>query len=169
MGTIKQHFEADVFQFRSASAFPTYVKADGTSFPVTGLAFDATTEQTAYVRCRMLNYGGTGLVTALFGWYADTATSGGIAIGASMAAMTANGDVADVETKAFAAETIITDTHLGTVGQRPHDVAGTIAANDSVGGDDWCWFRIARKVADAGDTMTGFMILTMLDISYSDT
>jgi hypothetical protein len=83
--------------------------------------------------------------------------------------MTPNADVADVETKAFAAESLLADTHLGTVGQRPHDISGVITASDSVGGDDEVWLRVTRVVADANDNMTGAAILTMFDVSYSDT
>lgn len=168
MGTIKLHFEADMFQFRAATAFPQYVKNEGTSAPVWGLAFDASAEETAYLRLRASNYG-TGSWTALVNWYADTATSGGITLGVSLAAVSPNTDTQDVETKAFDTENLFSDTHLGTVGQRSHDIAGNLATIDSVAADDWVIIRVARKVADAGDTMTGDMILTMLDITYSDT
>jgi hypothetical protein len=168
MATIKQHFDSDVLQFRSATAFPQYVKADGSSYPVTGLAFDATTEEAAFIRLRAINYG-TGNWTILLGWYADTATSGGITWGVSLAAITPNTDTTDTETKSFATETTFSDTHLGTTGQRAHDVIGTITNLDSVAADDWVEIKIARKPADAGDTMTGDAILTMVGISYSDT
>jgi hypothetical protein len=168
MATIKQHFDADVVQFRSATAFPQYVKADGTNGPVTGLAYDASTEEVAFIRTRATNYG-SGNWTVLFSWYADTATSGGVSWGVSVAAITPNTDTQDVETKAFATETVVSDTHLGTVGQRAHDVAATVSNLDSVAADDWVLLKIARKPSDAGDTMAGDAILTMVDVSYSDT
>lgn len=168
MATIKQHYDADMFQFRSASPFPQYVKVDGTNGPVTGLAFDATIEQVAFLRLRATNYG-SGNWTVQFNWYADTGTSGGISLGVSVGAITPNTDTQDVETKAFSTETIFTDTHLGTTGQRSHDVVGTISALDSVAADDVVALKVARKTADAGDTMAGAAIVTMVDISYSDT
>jgi hypothetical protein len=168
VGTIKQHFAPEFALLRSATAFPQFVRADGTTGPVSGYAFDATTEETIYYRFRAGNYG-SGNITITAAWYADTGTSGGIAIGVSLAAITANTDTQDVETKAFATETIITDTHLGTTGQRAHDVIGTLSNLDSLAVDDWVLMRIARKPADAGDTMSGDMILVMVDLSYSDT
>jgi hypothetical protein len=168
MATIKQHFDADAAQFRSATAFPQYVKVDGTNAPVTGLAYDASTEETSYLRMRAINYG-SGNWTVNLNWYADTASSGGVSWGVSVAAITPNTDTQDVETKAFATETIVSDTHLGTTGQRSHDVVGTLSNLDSVAADDLVLIRVARKPADAGDTMSGDAILTMVDISYSDT
>jgi hypothetical protein len=167
MATIKQHIDSDQMQFRSATAFPAYVKAEGSAAPVTGLAFDASTEQAAFIRTRAINYG-TGNWTVLVNWYADTGTSGGVSFGVSIAAITPNTDTQDIETKTFATETIFSDTHLGTTGQRDHDVAGSISNLDSVAADDYVSIKLARKTADAGDTMSGPCIVTMVDISYSD-
>lgn len=168
MGTIKLHFDTDTFQFRVGYSYPQFVKADGSSFPVSGLAFDASVEEIAFFRFRAVNYG-SGNLTVILGWYAASASSGGVAWGTSLAAITPNTDTTDVETKAFATETITTDTHLGTTGKRAHDAIGTISNLDSLASDDWAWVRIARKVSDAGDTMTGDAILTTVDLSYSDT
>lgn len=167
MGTMKLHFDPEVVIFRSATAFPQYVRVDGTTGPVTGLAFDASTEETIYIRFRALNYG-TGNWTITCNWYADTASSGGIALGASIAAITPDTDTQDMETKAFATETVFTDTHLGTTGQRSHDAVGTLSNLDSVAANDIVNMRLARKPADAGDTMSGDLILTAIDLSYSD-
>lgn len=168
MATIKQHFEPEAFQFRSGTAFPQYVKAEGTNAPVTGLAYDASTEESAFFRTRATSYG-TGSWTFIIDWYADTATSGGVTWGVSIAALTSNTDTQDVETKAFATETTVNDTHLGTTGQRPHSVTMTVSNLDSVAADDEVYIKVSRKPADASDTMTGNAILTMLDVSYSDT
>lgn len=167
MGTMKLHFDPETCIFRTATAFPQLVRVDGTTGPVSGLAFDASTEETIYFRFRALNYG-TGNWTLTLNWYADTASSGGIAWGASLAAITPDADTQDMETKAFATETVFTDTHLGTTGQRSHDAVGTLSNLDSMAANDIVNMRIARKVADAGDTMAGDMILTSVDISYSD-
>lgn len=168
MATIKQHFEAEAFQFRSGTAFPQYTKAEGTNAPVTGLAFDAATEEAAFLRTRASSYG-SGNWTLSFDWYADTASSGDVVWGASVAAITPNTDTQDVETKAFATETTVTDSHLGTTGQRAHTISMTVSNLDSVAADDEVYLKVVRKAAAAGDTMTGDAILTMLDVSYSDT
>lgn len=168
MATIKQHFDTDVMVFRSATAFPQTLKTDGTNAPITGLAYDAATEEAAFLRTRAVNYG-TGNWTVTLNWYADTATSGDVIWGVSIAAITPNTDTQDVETKAFATETTVTDTHLGTTGQRSHDVVMTISNLDSVAADDVVLVKVARKAAAGGDTMSGDAILTMVDVSYSDT
>lgn len=169
MATIKQHFESDAFMYRSATAFPQLVRADGTNYPVSGLAYDASAEEASFVRFRASNYG-SGNLTALINWYAATATSGDIVWGISLAAITPNTDTQDMETKAFATEQTVTDSHLGTTGKRSHDApALTISNLDSLAADDIVELKVVRKAAAAGDTMTGDGILTMLDISYSDT
>lgn len=168
MATIKQHFDTDQLQFRSSSPFPMLVKADGTAAPVTGLAYDASIEQSSFIRTTAVNYG-SGNLTISLKWYADTALSGGVTWGVSIAAVTPNVDTQDIETKAFATETTFSDTHLGTVGQRPHEVIGTLSNLDSLALDDIVMFRISRKPGDAGDTMAGYVILIMADIWYSDT
>ena len=168
MATIKQHLEARDGEYRSSTAFPALVKAEGTNAPVSGLAFDASTEEAIFFRTRAVNYG-TGNWTVIVGWYADSASSGGVTWGVSIAAITPNTDSQDIETKAFATETTFSDTHLGTTGQRAHDAVGTISNLDSVAADDVVVIKLARKPADAGDTMSGDAIVTMIDLSYSDT
>lgn len=167
MATIKQHFKTTVFEFRSATAFPQYTKVDGTNAPVTGLAYDATIEQSAYVEMQAINYG-SGNWTAALEWY-GRAISGGVTWGISMAAITPNTDTQDVETKSFATETLVSDTHLGTTTQRAHSVAMAISNLDSVSADDWVWLKVSRKPGDSSDTLAGFAILTKLTIFYSDT
>lgn len=170
MGTIRLHFDPDVAMFRSATAFPQFVKAEGSSAPVTGLAYDATAEEAAFFRFRTINYG-SGAITVNVGWYADSASSGGVTWGVSLGAITANTDTQDVEADGFATEVTFSDTHLGTTGQRAHDVIGSIsgASLDSLAADDWVVLKLARKPSDGGDTMTGDAIVTQLDLSYSDT
>lgn len=168
MATVKLHFDSDVMTFRSATAFPQLVRNDGTNYPVSGLAFDAATEQAAFVRFRAVSYG-SGNLTALINWYADTASSGDIVWGISLAAITPSTDTQDMETKAFATEQTVTQTHLGTTGQRSHDATLTISNLDSIAANDHVVLKVARKSAAAGDTMSGDGILVMLDVSYSDT
>lgn len=142
----------------------------GTNFPVESLAFDASTEETCYFKFRAVKYAG-GDVTVRLRWYADTASSGGVAFGASVAAITPNTDTQDIETKAFDTETVGTDSHIGTTGQRLHETTITVPAADTDGmaEDDWCVLRLARKVADGGDDMTGDAHVVACDIEYSDT
>ena len=99
----------------------------------------------------------------------DTASSGGITYGASLAAITPNVDTQDIETKAFATENTASDTHLGTTGQRQHSFAVTVSNLDSLAADDEVYLRIRRVPADGGDTMTGDAIITRVIVTYSDT
>lgn len=161
-----------VFDAGSAS-FPTTnpaapVETQGTNFPVRGLAYDATTQETAYFYFQAINYG-SGNITATVHWYADSATTGGVVWGGSLAAITPDTDTQDIETKAFATESTAADTHLGTTGQRLHSIDITLSNLDSLTAGDWVCLRLRRAPADASDTMTGDAIVVGLTLSYSDT
>lgn len=167
MATVYQQFAPEEAQFL-ASAFPQIVKALGTNFPVSGLAFDAATDETAYWKWRAIRYG-SGNITVDIDWYADTASSGDVIFDAAVAAITPNTDTQDVETKAFATVNSVTDTHLGTTGQRLHRATITISNLDSLADGDVVWLKLNRDANAAGDTMTGDAIVTNITLSYSDT
>lgn len=152
-------------QFLS-TAFPQYVKNNGTNFPVSGLAFDAATDEAAFWKFLAVDYTSGNLTLDLF-WYADTATSGNIVWDAQIAAITPETDTQDVETKTFAAISSVTDSHLGTTGQRLHKATITLSNLDSLAADDVVWLRVNRDANNASDTMAGDAILTLVQLSYS--
>jgi hypothetical protein len=140
----------------------------GTNFPVSSLAYDAATEEAAFYKFAAISYG-SGNLTLSFHWYADTASSGDVIWGAAIAAVTPNTDSGDVETKALATAQTVTDTHLGTTGQRLHTIDLTISNLDSLAANDLVWMRVYRDADAAGDTMAGDALLTALVLAYSDT
>lgn len=150
-----------------ASAFPQYVKNNGTNFPVSGLAFDAAADEAAFWKFLAQNYGSGNLTVNLY-WYADTASSGDVIFDAQIAAITANTDTQDVETKAFATINSVTDTHLGTVGQRVHLATITISNLDAIAASDLVFLRLNRDANNASDTLTGDAIVVAVEVSYSD-
>lgn len=152
-------------QFLS-TAFPQYVKANGTNFPVSGLAFDAATDEAAFWKFKAVDYTSGNLTLDLF-WYADTATSGNIIWDAQIAAITPDTDTQDVETKAFAAISSVIDSHLGTTGQRLHKATITLSNLDSLAADDIVWLRVNRDANNASDTLAGDAILVLAQLSYS--
>ena len=114
------------------------------------------------------NYG-SGNVTVKPAWEADTASSGDVIWGAALAAITPNSDSQDLETKAFATAVTVTDSHLGTVGQRLHSIDLAINNLDSLAAGDWVAMKFYRDADAAGDTMAGYANLVSLLVSYSDT
>lgn len=151
-----------------SSALPEWKHILGSNGPVVGWAFDAATLEQIYFQIPLLAYG-SGNLTLRYVWYADTASSGAVIWGAQIAAITSNTDTQDVETKAYATAQTVTDTHLGTTGQRMHDIDLTISNLDSAAANDLIFLRVYRDAAAGGDTMAGDAILTMLTLSYSDT
>ncbi len=167
MATVRHVFEAGDAEFPTSNpAAPILVQ--GTNFPVSGLAFDTTTQETAFFKFPAISYG-SGNLTVTIDWYADTASTNGIVFGASLAAITPNTDTQDVETKAFATENTGSDTHLGTTGQRVHSFDITVSNLDSITAGDDCWLRIRRVPADGSDTMAGDAIVIRVIVAYSDT
>lgn len=166
MATVTQVLDAGAAQFLS-TAFPAAVK-NGTNAPVYGLAYDAASDEAAFWLFRAVSYG-SGNLTVTVDWYADTATSGDVIWGAQLAAITPDTDSQDVETKALATANTVTDTHLGTTGQRLHRASITVSNLDSLAANDDVWLRIYRDADAAGDTMTGDAVLVSVGIAYSDT
>jgi len=150
-----------------AATFPAYLKANGSSFPVSGLAYDAATDESAFWRFRAVNYA-SGNVTLDIFWYADTATSANVVWEAQLSAITPNTDSQDIETDGLATLNFVQDTHLGTTGQRLHSCAITISNLDSLAADDIVTLRIARDAngTSATDDMTGDAILVSATVSY---
>lgn len=167
MATTRQTFAPGDAQLPTTNA-PAPTMVQGTNFPVPGLAFDATTQETCYFRFAALAYG-SGNVTVSVDWYADSASANGVAFGASLAAVTQNTDTTDIETKAFATEVIASDTHLGTTGQRLHSFDIVVTNLDSIASGDDVTLRLRRAPNDGGDSMTGDAIVTRVTVSYSDT
>ncbi len=167
MATVYHQLLPEAAQFL-ATAFPQYLKTNGTSFPVSGLAYDAAADQAAFWKFRAVEYA-SGNLTLDIEWYADTASSGTCVWEAQIAVITPNTDTQDVETKAFAAEATVDDTHLGTTGQRLHRATITVTGLDSLAQDDQVWIRIRRIGSHANDTMAGDAELSQAEVSYSDT
>ncbi len=166
MATVYTELLPEGAQYLAAN-FPAYVKTNGTNFPVTALAFDAAATETAYWRMRAANYGGGNLVAEIE-WYADSASSGDVVWEASIAAITPETDTQDIETKAFATAQTVTDSHLGTTGQREHRALLTISNLDSLADKDDLTLKFSRLGASGSDTMTGDALLVRVVLTWSD-
>ncbi len=149
------------------TAFPALVR-NGTNFPVPALAYDAATDEAAFWSFRAVNYA-SGNLTVDIDWYADTATSGDVIWDVQIAAITPNTDTQDTETKALATVNSVTDTHLGTTGQRLHRATVTVSNLDSLAADDDVWIRVARDANNASDTLTGDALITKVAVTYLST
>lgn len=159
-------FEAQDGDLRS-SGFPGIVKANGSAAPVPAYAFDAAAVETLFFRFVASDYQGAATVNVDIDWYADTASTGAVVWGAQLAAITPDADTQDVETDTLPAVTTVTDTHLGTVGQRLHrcTIGLTGAALDSLAANDHCVLAISRQASNGADTMAGDAVLTYVKIA----
>ena len=167
MATVSIPLHPEEAQFL-ASAFPAFYVVRGTNFPVPGLAFDAASDEAAHWKFYADSYGSGNLTVTVF-WYADTATSGDVIWGAQLACITPNTDSQDIETDGLATANTVTDSHIGTTGQRLHSAAITVSNLDSIAAGDYVNLRLYRDADAGGDTMAGDAIVTMVVVSYSDT
>ena len=167
MSIIKHTLLPEEAQFLAAN-FPAYDKPGGTNFPVACLKFDAATDEAAFWKLIAQNYG-SGNITVNILWYADTASSGDVVWDAQIAAITPNTDTQDIETKALAAVNSVTDSHLGTVGQRLHEATITLSNLDSIAADDLVFLRLNRDANNGSDTMAGDACVVAVEVTYSDT
>lgn len=171
MGDVEQYLTPEEAHFVTASSgVPQFAINQGTNFPVSGLAFDTTTAETAYWKFGPVAYG-SGSITCDILWYADTSTTSthGVAWQVALAAITPGTDTTNVETKAFAtAQSASTD--LGsTDAQKLMKTTVTITNLDSIAAGDEAWLKVTRLVSDSGDDLTGDAILTSVRLAYSDT
>tara|TARA_R110000868_G_scaffold181339_5_gene422293 strand:+ start:217 stop:639 length:423 start_codon:yes stop_codon:yes gene_type:complete len=137
----------------------------GTNFPINTLAFDTTTSETVYFRFIARNYL-SGNLTIRVRWYADTATTGGVVWGAAIAAVSA-GDAQNMETKAFATEQLSATSTASATTHGPVEATITVSNLDSLASLDDVTLRIARKVAEAGDTMAGDALVMFVIVEYA--
>jgi hypothetical protein len=151
-----------------ASAFPAMTKVAGTSFPVSSLAYDASTDEAAFWKFEAVGYTSGNLTLEIL-WYADTASSGNVVWEAQVSAITPNTDSQDVETDALATLNYVQDAHIGTTGQRVHSCSITISNLDSLAANDLVHLRIARDAngTNATDDMTGDAQLIAAILTYS--
>lgn len=167
MATVYQNLPVGGASFKPTN-FAVFTVIPGTNYPIPVLKFDAAAEWDAYWSFQAQRYG-SGNVTVRVLWYADTATADNVVWGAAIAAITPDTDPQDVETKAFATAATVTDTHLGTTGQREHQAIITVTALDSLAADDMVRLRLYRDADAAGDTLAGPVFITGVAVSYSDT
>lgn len=168
MATVKKPLSILAAQFKTTN-FPALVANQGTNFPVVGLAFDASTDEAAFFFFKASSYG-SGNLSFILDWYADTASSGNVVWEAQLAAITPDTDSQDVETDGLATLNFVQDTHLGTTGQRVHRCTITISNLDSLAADDVLFVRLARDAngTNATDDLTGDAVLIGAELQYSD-
>lgn len=147
---------------------PEYKEA-GTNFLVPSYSFADGATEAIQVQLGYVPSYGSGNITCKLVWYADTATTGNVVLGAQIACVTPETDTQDVETKSLATENTVTDSHLGTTAQRLHIATITISNLDSITTADVLWLRVHRKGGDASDTMSGDLQLVAIILEWSDT
>jgi hypothetical protein len=145
-----------------------YKNIYGTNYPVSGLFYDAATDEAAFWRFVATNYGSGNIDVEIY-WYSDTASTNAVVWGATIAAITPSTDTQDIETDGLATEATSTQTHLGTTGQRLHRTVVTVSSLDSLANNDVVTLRIRRVGSSGSDTMAGDAALVYARISYSDT
>ena len=165
MATIGQTLKPGEAEYLTSS-YPEYVQNYGTNYPVAGLAFDASSSETCYWNLRAWEYPGDGDLTVDVDWYADTASTGEVVFDVAVAALTP-GDNQNIETKDFGPVSFSTGVHQLVTAQMPHRTTVLVTGQDALTGDDQMWLQLTRDIGDAGDTMAGDCIVTLVGVSYT--
>jgi hypothetical protein len=131
------------------------------------LWFDAATEEWACWSFRMpANYASAPILKIQYKM--ASATTGAVVWAGSLAAVT-DGDLVDVDAKAFATAQTATVTVPGTAGHLDEASIALTTAADSVAAGDLVVVRIARQGAAGGDTATGDAEFITATLSYTTT
>lgn len=167
MGTVRIALNIDQAQPVPSETFPEY-KIAGSSISIASYSFDAGATESIQFTIPYVPTYGSGNITCSLLWYADTASSGNVVWGASIACLTPETDTQNIETDAWATENTVTDSHLGTTGQRLHTAVVTISNLDSITTGDYLSVRVRRLGGNGSDTMTGDAQLTGVILDYSN-
>lgn len=176
MGTVYHPFIPEEAMFL-ATAFPQYIKNNGTNFPVSGLGFDQTVTETAFWRFIATNYGvsNPNIFVDLW-WYSATSVTVShtvkwdVYLDAYTANLDGTGDSTSIEAGVLAAVNTFSDNILGTTAKRLHHCQVTIPAanNDGLAAGDYTTLRISRDATIAND-LTEDAILVHVLLTYGDT
>lgn len=168
MATITTVLPIESFGPVPGAALPE-LKSAGSSIAALSYSFDAGADEAIQrVIPRAVSYG-SGNITVRVLWYGDTATSGDVVFGASIAAITPNTDTQDAETDSWATENTVTDSHLGTTAHRLHEASITVSNLDSLADGDYLALRIRRLGTSGSDTMSGDAQVVGVVVEWSDT
>lgn len=152
-----------------SSSFPAFIKRDGSNFSLSGLAYDATTAESAYWKFNLPAYS-SGNLTCDVLWYSDTSTTSthGVVWQVSIAAITPSVDTVNVETGKSLATAQQGTTDIGSANAKILlKTTVTISNLDSVAAGDEVFMKVTRLVSDASDDMTGDAIMTSIRIAYT--
>lgn len=169
MATTRITFDDPGFARKVPSVTLPEYKEAGTNITVPTYSFADNATESIQFQIGYVPAYGSGNVTVHLEWYGDTATTGNVVLAVQLACVTPETDTQDMETKNWATENTVTDSHLGTNAQRLHKATVTVTNLDSITTGDMAWMKVSRKGGDASDTMSNDLQLAAVVIEYSDT
>jgi hypothetical protein len=149
-----------------SSTAAAYKRIDGTNFPFSVLAFDASSDRACYFKVQTPGYS-TGNLTVKFHWNAASATSNDVVWESAFAAVTPDTDTGDLSSKSFATAQSVTDTHLGTNAGHVMVATLTLSNIDSLADGDVCILRVKRLGSNGADTMSGDAYLERITLAWT--
>lgn len=133
------------------------------------LAFDGgSTDEVCTIQFRMpVDYASAPVLNVQ--WFGTSGTtSGNVVWGCQLLAITGNTDAGAVDSETYATANTQQDAHLGTTGDRLHDVAITISNTDSVVADDFVLLKFFRDASDTvNDTYAADANVLALSMEYT--
>lgn len=133
------------------------------------LAFDGgSTDEVCTFHLRMPeNYASAPVLNVQ--WFGTSGTtSGNVVWGCDILAVTGNTDSGAIDSETFGTANTQQDAHLGTTGDRLHDVAITLSNTDSLAADDYVILKFYRDASDTvNDTYAADANVAALSLEYT--
>ncbi|HXF44872.1 MAG TPA: hypothetical protein VNK91_02020 [Burkholderiaceae bacterium] len=149
--------------FRPAGTdFPDIVQTGAANDEDLVAALDATTSE-EFVVDGVAPQGLTGALTLVVYYWMASATTGGVAVGAAVQAVTPGDALNRNTTASYDTENIGTDTVPGTAGNED-SVSITLTTADGMAAGDDFKIKVRRAVENASDTATGDLYISRVEL-----
>lgn len=147
---------------------PALSDKHGANFTVKALSFDDTTDERCFWQLRALNFASVPMTVDIY-WYTSSATGGSVVWEVAIAALTANDDSQDLETKTLAAADFIQQGHGGDTAKRVHRARVNVTNLNSLARDDMLFLQLKRDAdgTNATDNLVGDAHVLLVVLQYA--
>lgn len=147
------------------SGAATLERVAGTARTGRGRGFDSTVEQIAEYKLRAVEYDDSGAVTIDVDWWADTASTNGVAFEVAGCAITP-GDSDNLTTKSWGTVSTQVTANGGTIQLNRTTLTISRANFQTLTKDDDAWIRLTRKVDNGGDNLAAVAVVDLVTVHY---
>jgi len=149
------------------TGFPAWTRKTGTARAVSGLAYDASSTETCYIKGKWVNYG-SGTCTVDIDWWSDSSSTNNVVWSVQFIALTP-GDASNMVTRAWDTKASSTDANAGQMYLNRAPVAVPESGLDGVADGDFFSIAVYREAGNGSDDLAADAVIEGLRLTYSDT